>query len=116
VLLIVQAVIAVALAWGVGQVLALIHPWAAWIARRAGGDPWVVLEWFRRKDNKFFAYYLMHDYAYSAQHLGADPPELRRAWPSSRMKIAEALRRMWTRCWWSAIPRARISRCRCWPT
>jgi hypothetical protein len=72
--LIVQAVIAVALAWGVGRLLALIHPWAAWVALAV--IP-VVLEWFRRKDNKFFAYYLMHDYAYSAQHLGADPPELK---------------------------------------
>lgn len=37
---------------------------------------WMALRWFRRLDNKFFAYYLMHDYAYSAQSHGANPPEL----------------------------------------
>lgn len=35
-----------------------------------------LLRWFRRIDNKLFAYYLMHDYAYSAQLKGANPPEL----------------------------------------
>lgn len=37
---------------------------------------WLGLSWFRRLDNKFFAYYLMHDYAYSARSRGANPPEL----------------------------------------
>ncbi|THD81219.1 hypothetical protein E7811_17275 [Aliigemmobacter aestuarii] len=36
----------------------------------------LVLRWFRAKDGRFFAYYLMHDYAYSAQFGGANPPEL----------------------------------------
>ncbi|MEJ6398830.1 hypothetical protein [Yoonia sp. 208BN28-4] len=35
-----------------------------------------ILRWFRKKDGKFFAYYLMHDYAYSARWNGANPPEL----------------------------------------
>jgi hypothetical protein len=35
-----------------------------------------VLQWFKEHDNKIFAYYLMHDYAYSAQSMGANPPEL----------------------------------------
>ena len=51
--------IGIALGWGIGAVLA-----------------YAVLEVFRRKDNKFFAYYLMHDYAYSARTMGANPPEL----------------------------------------
>jgi hypothetical protein len=36
----------------------------------------LVLGWFRRIDNRLFAYYLMHDYAYSARHGGANPPRL----------------------------------------
>jgi hypothetical protein len=35
-----------------------------------------LLQWFKKKDNKFFAYYLMHDYAYSAASKGANPPQL----------------------------------------
>ena len=35
-----------------------------------------ILRWFTRMDGKFFAYYLMHDYAYSANWNGANPPEL----------------------------------------
>ncbi len=36
----------------------------------------MLLRWFKAKDNKLFAYYLMHDYAYSARYGGANPPEL----------------------------------------
>lgn len=36
----------------------------------------LILRWFKAHDNKVFAYYLMHDYAYSAQSNGANPPEL----------------------------------------
>lgn len=34
------------------------------------------LRWFKAKDGKFYAHYLMHDYAYAAQLNGANPPEL----------------------------------------
>ncbi len=73
VFLLVQLALALGLAWGLGRGLALLHPWAAW-----GGLIVVpfVLEWFRKRDGRFFAYYLMHDYAYSAQFKGANPPEL----------------------------------------
>lgn len=37
---------------------------------------WGVLRWFQAHDGRFFAYYLMHDYAYSARWLGATPPDL----------------------------------------
>ena len=36
----------------------------------------LVLRWFRARDNRVFAYYLMHDYAYAARSDGANPPEL----------------------------------------
>ncbi len=35
-----------------------------------------VMIWFKSKDNKIYAYYLMHDYAFSAQYGGDIPPEL----------------------------------------
>ena len=86
--LIAQLGLALLLAWGLGRVLALWHPLAAW-----GGllvVP-VVLEWFRRMDGRFFAYYLMHDYAYSARHLGANPPELEARMAEFATEIAKAL-------------------------
>ena len=50
------------------------------------------LDFFRRKDNKFFAYYLMHDYAYSARTKGANPPELETRMGEFVDRIGEALR------------------------
>ena len=72
--LLVQLGLALLLAWGLWRVLALIHPWLG----PAGliVIPFV-LEWFRKHDNRFFAYYLMHDYAYSARFRGANPPALK---------------------------------------
>src|SRR6056297_1230283 len=75
-------------AWGLGQGLALWHPVAGW-----GGLVVVpfVLEWFRRRDGRFFAYYLMHDYAYSARHKGAPSPELEARLAEFARDIAAAL-------------------------
>ena len=86
--LLVQLAIALLLAWGLGRGLALIDQWLAWAGLIV--VPFV-LEWFRRTDNKFFAYYLMHDYAYSAQHRGAEPPELLARMAEFTDEIAEAL-------------------------
>lgn len=36
----------------------------------------LLMRWFRKIDNKLFAYYLLHDYAFSAQFSGANPPQL----------------------------------------
>ncbi len=36
----------------------------------------VILRWCKAQDKRFFAYYLMHDYAYSSRLKGANPPEL----------------------------------------
>ena len=52
---------------------------------------WAVLHWFRQRDNKFFAYYLMHDYSYSARHRGANPPELEARIAEFRARVEEAL-------------------------
>lgn len=51
----------------------------------------LILRWFKRKDGKFYAYYLMHDYAFSAQSKGANPPELEARMTAFRHTIAEAL-------------------------
>lgn len=50
-----------------------------------------LLRWFKSKDNKFFAYYLMHDYAYSAQFNGAKPDELEQRLAEFSTTIAQAL-------------------------
>ncbi|MBQ0750213.1 MAG: hypothetical protein KBT70_08420 [Roseovarius sp.] len=86
--LLVQLGIALLVAWGLGRALALWQPWAAW-----GGLLVVpfILEWFRRLDGRFFAYYLMHDYAYSARYLGANPPELEARMAEFTAEIAQAL-------------------------
>ncbi len=86
--LLAQLALALAVAWGLGQVLALLHPLAAWAG--LGAVPLILL-WFRRQDSRFFAYYLMHDYAHSARHLGAYPPELEVRLGAFADHIAEAL-------------------------
>jgi len=51
-----------------------------------------VLRWFRARDGKLFAYYLMHDYAYSARLKGANPPELEQRMAEFGDLITDALR------------------------
>lgn len=80
--LILQLGLAVLAGW---LVFRLLVPGLA--ALPSGSGPWLaaasgvavaalVLRWFKARDNKVFAYYLMHDYAYSARHGGANPPRL----------------------------------------
>ncbi|WP_151717276.1 hypothetical protein [Gemmobacter serpentinus] len=52
---------------------------------------YLILRWFKRHDNRIFAYYLMHDYAYSAQAKGANPVPLEARMAAFRMEIAAAL-------------------------
>lgn len=52
---------------------------------------WGLLRWFKARDNKFFAYYLMHDYAYSAVTRGAYTPELEARLAAFADAIAAAL-------------------------
>ena len=55
----------------------------------------LILRWFRKHDNKVFAYYLMHDYAYSAQSKGANPPELEARMAEFGTSIAAAFEEDW---------------------
>ncbi len=74
VFLLVQLGLALLAAYGLALAIGLVLPWWAGFAGLAVVPG--LLNWFRKKDGKFFAYYLMHDYAYSAASKGANPPEL----------------------------------------
>ncbi|MEM9843734.1 MAG: hypothetical protein AAF965_02975, partial [Pseudomonadota bacterium] len=75
-----------ALAIGAGTLAAMAVQWLAGalaptlILALAGGlgaaTALLVLRWFRAQDGRFYAYYLMHDYAFSATARGAYPPAL----------------------------------------
>jgi hypothetical protein len=51
----------------------------------------LILRWFKSKDRRLYAYYLMHDYAFSASCNGANPPELQTRMDHFRGIIATAL-------------------------
>ncbi len=51
----------------------------------------VILRWFKSIDNRIFAYYLMHDYAFSAHLGGATPPALEARLAVFQDQIAHAL-------------------------
>ncbi len=88
-LLMLQLVIALLIAWGVGTVIGLFAPWWAGVVGLAVVPP--VLNWFARHDNLLLARYLMHNYAFSAQLGGANPPELEARIADFAEVVAEAL-------------------------
>ncbi|PWE50580.1 hypothetical protein DEM26_06645 [Thioclava sp. NG1] len=55
----------------------------------------LTLRWFRGKDGKLFAYYLMHDYAFTARWGGANPPELEARMAEFAARIEDAMREDW---------------------
>ncbi|MBV7409750.1 hypothetical protein [Maritimibacter sp. DP1N21-5] len=108
-MLVVQAVVAGLVGWLVAVTFALL---AAFVVESIAGPrlfaplfyvellgglvigalaAWGVLRWFKKKDNKLFVYYLMHDYAYSARAKGANPPELEARMADFADQIAEAM-------------------------
>lgn len=75
VVLLVQLAVALVAATLVGWLVARLVP--AWLAVvPALSVAWAVLVGFRRLDGRLFAYYLMHDYAFTAGDGGAYPPGL----------------------------------------
>ncbi|SLN71706.1 hypothetical protein [Roseisalinus antarcticus] len=78
-----------------GHALSLLGaPWALGLVLRLalwGAVAVALLRWFKKKDGKIFAYYLMHDYAYSANWGGANPPELEARMAEFADRIAGAL-------------------------
>ncbi|MEP3054210.1 hypothetical protein [Ascidiaceihabitans sp.] len=110
-MLIVQLLVALLAFYGAGTVIAeaailleeaIYGPvviWPRWFEETlvlavAGGCLafWLVLRWFKKNDGKFFVYYLMHDYAYSAASKGENPPELETRMAEFQSTIAQALR------------------------
>lgn len=98
-MLLLQLLIAVFLAWLVGAGIAKgVRALGDWpmVARMLG---WatalplfvIILRGFRKIDNRLFAYYLMHDYAYSARSKGEDLPELVARMAEFADEIAAAL-------------------------
>jgi hypothetical protein len=93
VMLIGQALLGAACGWWLGGMIAAILPQAQFLAQSviAAIVFCAVLGLFRRYDRWFFAYYLMHDYAFGAQHWGATPPALDARLTEFRDQIAQAL-------------------------
>ncbi|APX11399.1 hypothetical protein [Tateyamaria omphalii] len=78
-----QALLALALWYGFWRIGGLFGAVGAWAGAALGVMAFVaLLRWFKAKDGKIFAYYLMHDYAYSAASNGANPPAL-----EARMRV-----------------------------
>ena len=92
--LLVQLALAIALAWVVWavsfrvlddaiQVLRGPHLFGPYFVARIYATlllglvaGYALLRWFKARDGRFYAYYLMHDFAYSARHGGANSPAL----------------------------------------
>ena len=93
-MLLLQALLALLLVWAIYRGLGLSSDhWAAraLFSALGLGAGAMLLRWFKKKDGKFFAYYLMHDYAYAAATRGANPPELEARMAQFRADIAAAL-------------------------
>ncbi|RBI86733.1 hypothetical protein DRV85_04750 [Rhodosalinus halophilus] len=92
-MLLAQLAVALLAAWALGAALArAIAPWAA----PAGlAVIWPLLAWFKKQDGRLFAYYLMHDYAFSARWRGANPPALEARLRAFADRIGEALTEDW---------------------
>lgn len=90
VVLLLQAFLAILIGMAAGWLASHLLGW--W-----GGLPlglavtWGILLGFRRLDNRLFAYYLMHDYAFTAQHRGAYPAALEARLEEFGDRLADAL-------------------------
>lgn len=89
VLLVVQALVALAVGAGLGWLARGLPGGLGWIL--AAGGAWAVLEGFRRIDRRLFVYYLMHDYAFTTVAGGAYPPALEERLAAFGGRIREAL-------------------------
>ena len=96
-MLLVQLLLAVVLALiviklGSGLLLPLLGGVGTFVSYALAAAGFVaLLRWFKSKDGRFFAYYLMHDYSYSASSRGANPPELEARMAQFQDAIAAAL-------------------------
>jgi hypothetical protein len=86
--LILQLLAALLVSMVLGAWLGAVHPAASWIGLVV---IWPILAWFQKIDKKVFAYYLMHDYAYSSHLNGANPPLLDARLTDFRSAVSDAL-------------------------
>ena len=94
VVLMLQLLAAMLIGWLAGWIVSRVIGW--WL----GIPAWAAVTWgalvlWRRTDNRFFAYYLMQDYAFTAAEGGAYPPALARRIQVFRDRIARALDGEW---------------------
>jgi len=88
-MLVVQLAVALLIAWATGAVLWQVVGWVALLP--AFAIAYALLHWLRKIDNRLFAYYLMHDYAFSAAFQGAIPDELQQRLSEFTVHIRNAL-------------------------
>lgn len=67
----------------------LVPGWAALVLGL--GVVWAMLVLGRRLDHRLFAYYLMHDYAFTARHRGAYPPVLEERLSRFRQRLQDVI-------------------------
>ncbi len=84
-----QLIAALLVAWGLGWALSLVAPWWAGLAALAVVRP--ILAWFARHDNLILARYLLHNYAFSSEIGGANPPALEARITEFEEVLAEAM-------------------------
>lgn len=88
-MLLLQMAVALGTGYGLFRLGGLVHPVLGIVVGLATFVQ--ILRGFRKYDSRLFAFYLMHDYAYSAQSLGANPPELEARILEFRKIIADAM-------------------------
>ncbi|MDO5646790.1 hypothetical protein [Paracoccus sp. (in: a-proteobacteria)] len=81
IVLLAQMIVAALAAWGAAQI-------GLWLAVPVFIGAMLI---WRRLDHRIFAYYLMHDYAFTAEHRGAYPPELEQRLREFRVTLRDAL-------------------------
>lgn len=91
VLLLLQLALALGAGWAVAS--ALLPPWLAPLA--ALGGAWGLLSLCRGWDRHIYAWYLMHDYAFTTVAGGATPPALTARMAEFAQRIAAALDEDW---------------------
>jgi len=97
--LLAQGLIGLAAGWALAALVLWPLPdfrfdWALGLGL-CGAVTWAVLRWFRAKDGTFYAYYLMHDYAFTARWGGANPAPLEARMAEFGATIAQALSEDW---------------------
>lgn len=87
-MLVAQLSIAVAISYGA---VVGLRPWFGELAWVAIGLIWPILAVFQRLDGRLFAYYLMHDYAHTAQGSGSYNTAMQNRLDTFRVDIEQAL-------------------------